>query len=340
MNLRRTVSTVAASIGAAALGLGLMGTGVVSASDGAADGAIGAATDPSARTPLPVPYSFFAGATQALVAPGSELAGANDWTCQPTPDKPRPVVLVHGTSGGEVTNWATYGPLLHNEGYCVYSLTYGALPGQPWPVSLLGGLSGITEVSVPQVGEFVDRVLATTGAEQVDLIGHSQGTLVSGLVAKVGRPGRVHTVVSIAPLWRGSGGTTSGTIGTAVASGDRGRVLEVAPALGQMAPGSEVLETLWAGGTPYAPGVKYLNLVTRHEQVVSPYTSGIVEGHGATSILIQDGCEQNHADHLAIAADRRTADFALNALDPAHPREPRCEQVAPYIGALSPVPGS
>lgn len=327
---------MAASIGAAALAFGMVGTGVVSAADGAA-------TDPSTRAPIPVPYSFFAGAAQALTAPGAPLAGTNDWNCKPTPDKPHPVVLVHGTSGGEVTNWATYGPLLHNEGYCVYSLTYGALPGQPWPVSLLGGLSGITEVSVPQVGEFVDRVLASTGAEQVDLIGHSQGTLVSGLVAKVGRPGRVHTVVSIAPLWRGSGGTTSGTIGTALASGDRGRALEVAPALGQMAPGSEVLETLWAGGTPYAPGVDYLNLVTRHEQVVSPYTSGIVEGPGATNIVIQDGCEQNHADHLAIAADRRTADFALNALDPANPRVPWCEPVTPYIGAgpaLPQMPGS
>ena len=154
------------------------------------------ATDPSTRAPLPVPYSFFAGAAQALTAPGAELPGANDWSCRPTADKPRPVVLVHGTSGGAVTNWATYGPLLHNEGYCVYTLTYGALPGQPWPVSLLGGLSDITEVSVPQVGEFVDRVLASTGAEQVDLIGHSQGTLVSGLVAKVGRPGKVNTVAA------------------------------------------------------------------------------------------------------------------------------------------------
>ena len=295
-------------------------------------------TDPSTRAPLPVPFSFFTGPVQALAGPGAELPGANDWSCRPTPDKPRPVVLVHGTSGGELTNWATYGPLLHNEGYCVYSLTYGALPGQPWPVSLLGGLSDITEVSVPQVGEFVDRVLASTGAEQVDLIGHSQGTLVSGLVAKIGRPGKVNTVASIAPLWRGSTGTGSATIGTALASGDRGRAVEIAPSLGQMAAGSDTLELLWSGGTPYAPGVNYLNLVTRHEQVVQPFTSGVVEGPRATNIIIQDGCEQNRAEHLGIVADGRTADFVLNALDPANPREPRCEAVAPYLGATPPLP--
>ncbi len=298
------------------------------------------ATDPSTRAPLPVPYSFFTGAAQALTAPGAELPGANDWSCRPTADKPRPVVLVHGTSGGAVTNWATYGPLLHNEGYCVYTLTYGALPGQPWPVSLLGGLSDITEVSVPQVGEFVDRVLASTGAEQVDLVGHSQGTLVSGLVAKVGRPGKVNSVASIAPLWRGSRGTGSGAIGTALASGDRGRAVEIAPSLGQMVAGSETLELLWAGGTPYAPGVTYLNLVTRYDQLVQPYTSGVVEGPQATNITIQDGCEQNRAEHLAIASDGRTADFILGALDPAFPREPRCEAVAPYLGPISVPPGS
>lgn len=298
------------------------------------------ATDPSTRAPLPVPYSFFAGAAQALTAPGAELPGANDWSCRPTADKPRPVVLVHGTSGGAVTNWATYGPLLHNEGYCVYTLTYGALPGQPWPVSLLGGLSDITEVSVPQVGEFVDRVLASTGAEQVDLIGHSQGTLVSGLVAKVGRPGKVNTVAAIAPLWHGSRGTGSGAIGTALASGDRGRAVEIAPSLGQMAAGSETLELLWSGGTPYAPGVTYLNPVTRYDQLVQPYTSGVVEGPQATNITIQDGCEQNRAEHLAIASDPRTADFVLGALDPADTREPRCEAVAPYLGPIPPPPGS
>ena len=174
----------------------------------------------------------------------------------------------------------------------------------------------------------------------MDLIGHSQGTLVSGLVAKVGRPGKINTVASIAPLWEGSRRTGSGAIGTALASGDRGRAEEIAPSLGQMAAGSDMLETLWAGGSPYASGVNYLNLVTVHEQVVQPFTSGIVEGSNAANVIIQEGCEQNHAEHLGIAADGRTADFILNALDPANPREPRCEAVAPYVGPIPSLPGS
>jgi hypothetical protein len=85
---------------------------------------------------------------------------------------------------------------------------------------------------------------------------------------------------------------------------------------------------------------RYLNLVTRYDQLVRPYTVGVVEGPRATNITIQDGCEQNRAEHLAIASDPRTADFVLNALDPADPREPRCEAVAPYLGPIPPLPGS
>ena len=44
----------------------------------------------------------------------------------PSPNPhPRPVVLVHGTAGNRSTNWQTYGPLLKNNGYCVFALDYG-----------------------------------------------------------------------------------------------------------------------------------------------------------------------------------------------------------------------
>lgn len=264
----------------------------------------------------------------ALSEPGAELPGANDWSCTPSADKPRPVVLVHGTMGGGTTNWATYGPLLHNEGYCVFTLTYGAMPGAQWPLSELGGVSDIRRVSVPQVAEFVDRVLAETGAEQVDMVGHSQGTLVSGVVAKIDRPGRVHTVASLAPLWHGTGGSIAGQLATASAGGDAAAIERAAP----MLPGSLLLRDLWAGGSPYAPGVRYLNVVTRYDEAIYPYTSGLVPGPMTTNVVVQDGCEQDLSEHVAVAADPRAADFVLNALDPDSPREPRCEAIAPIHG--------
>src|SRR5699024_9945545 len=271
---------------------------------------------------------------------GAPLPGANDWTCRPTADKPRPVVLVHGTLGSGTSNWATYGPLLHNEGYCVYTLTYGATPGAPWPLSELGGVSDIRAVSLPQVAQFVDRVLEATGAEQVDMVGHSQGTLISGLVAKTERPGRVHTVASLAPLWRGTGGSVADQMLTASSGGERDALESGAGPLPQIFHGSLPLQELWAGGTPYAPGVRYLNVATRYDEAVLPYTSGLVDGPLTTNVVVQDGCEQNLSEHVAVASDPRAADYVLNALDPRNPREPRCVAIAPVHGPTGSGPSA
>ena len=319
MSLLRAAVTVLATAA-----LGLPGAGAAHAAE--------SGTDPSTRAPIPVGYHFLSGASLAITEPGAPLPGANDWTCRPTADKPRPVVLVHGTLGSGTSNWATYGPLLHNEGYCVYTLTYGATPGAQWPLSELGGVSDIRAVSLPQVAQFVDRVLEATGAEQVDMVGHSQGTLISGLVAKTERPGRVHTVASLAPLWRGTGGSVADQMLTASSGGERDALESGAGPLPQIFPGSLLLQELWAGGTPYAPGVRYLNVATRYDEAVLPYTSGLVPGPLTTNVVVQDGCEQDLSEHVAVAADPRAADHVLAALDPDTPREPRCEAIAPVHG--------
>lgn len=48
----------------------------------------------------------------------------------------------------------------------------------------------------------------------------------------------------------------------------------------------------------------------------------------ATNVVVQDGCEQNLSEHVAVA-DPRAPDYVLNALDPGNPRQPRCEASAP-----------
>lgn len=65
------------------------------------------------------------------------------------------------------------GPRFAAAGYCTYALTYGQLPGIP----LFAGLDKM-ENSAPQLASFIDQVLASTNATQVDLVGHSQGSLM------------------------------------------------------------------------------------------------------------------------------------------------------------------
>ncbi|WP_043806582.1 alpha/beta fold hydrolase [Rhodococcus triatomae] len=285
--------------------------------------------------PLPVPYQFLAGVVPELTNPGGSAPGTNDWTCRPTPEHPNPVILVHGTAGNRQTNWATYAPLLANEGYCAFALTYGAHEELPWPISAIGGMKPIEE-SAAQLGAFVDRVLAATGAQKVDLVGHSQGTLMPTYWVKfLGGAEKVDKYISLAPLWHGTGAIEL----DANLSAFRTAGLDVAgPAMaplcgacGQMVAGSRTLADLRAGGV-YHQGITYTNIMTRYDEIVIPYSSGYEEGPNVTNIVLQDHCASDYGDHLSIAGEPVAAGFVLGALDPEHPRPVPCVFVPPVVG--------
>ncbi|KAA0023435.1 esterase/lipase family protein [Antrihabitans cavernicola] len=284
------------------------------------------------RLLLPLKDRFLAGARLELAHPHAPLPGANDWSATPCAAHPRPVVLVHGTGGGMTDNWLAYGPLLYNEGYTVYSLTYGNYAA-PWPFGAVGGLRSIREHGAPEVAAFTERVLDATGADQVDYVTHSQGSVVAGWVAKKLLPGTVGSIASLAPLWDGTG---PANLTKLIPPALQALLDERSPlgAAGELIHGSKLLRELWSDGTPYASGVQYTNIVTRYDEIVMPYTSGIVDGENATNIVVQDGCPKDRSDHLALAGSRRAADFVLNALDPDNPRAARCESIVPIHGRI------
>lgn len=303
----------------------------------AAAGVAGVALAPAAgAAPLPVSYSFFSGIGPALANPYGSLAGSNDYRCRPSADHPNPVVLTHGTGGSAQTNWGTYVPLLKNNGYCVFALTYGALPGAPAPFNQIGGMGRI-ETSAAQLKTFVAGVLRATGASKVDIVGHSQGTLMPAYYARrLDGAKSIDKYVSIAPLWDGSGGRAVASFTPTLRRlGITETGLPVCSACGQMQTGSDLLAAVNAGGSPYVPGITYTNISTTGDEFVVPYTSGQVPGRpgdNVTNVVVQRGCSQDHSDHLSIAASRRTAAFVLNALDPTRPRPVPCLPVLPIVG--------
>src|SRR6202023_1015862 len=85
-------------------------------------------------------------------------------------------------------------------GYCVFALTYGLDPRYPY----FGGVIPI-EQSAPELGAFVDSVLAATGAAKVDLVGHSEGTFMPEYWLKyLGGASKVNRYVAMTPLYKGT----------------------------------------------------------------------------------------------------------------------------------------
>jgi triacylglycerol lipase len=294
-----------------------------------ASGALIASPAHAADKPLPVTYSFIPNAVFGGI-PNSDAPGTNDWSCKPTAAHPRPVVLVHGTLGNRATNWQTYGPLLKNNGYCVFALTYGASLPLPYP-GAFGGLGDIA-TSAAELGAFVDKVLAATGASKIDIVGHSQGTLMPDYWIKfLGGAGKVGSYISLAPLWHGTQATGTSSMSAAAFAPGLNPLDVLAPALGQMSAGSGFITKLRNGGVA-VPGVTYVNIMTKYDELVKPYTSG--SEPGMTNIVLQDHCPMDYTEHFEIAADKNASIFVLNALDPAHPRTLSCSVVLPFIGGF------
>jgi triacylglycerol lipase len=98
----------------------------------------------------------------------------------------------------------------------------------------------------------------------------------------------------------------------------------------QFLTGSEFIAKMRAGGVA-APGATYTNLITRNDELVVPYSSGIEEG--MTNLIVQKQCLLDQAEHVSMAADPIVAQDILNALAPAHARPVPCTLVLPLIGA-------
>ncbi len=293
-----------------------------------------AATPP----PLPVPYSFLPSAVLAGLGIDADAPGSNDWTCKPSAAHPRPVVLVHGLVGNKATNWQTFSPLLKNNGYCVFALTYGqsTLASAPYD-QVFGGL-GPMEKSAEQLKVFVARVLAATGASKVDILGHSEGTVMPNYYAKfLGGAQYINRYVSIAPIWHGTdpaGLATLASIGnpfgiTPIVLSAINPYLASGP---QLLAGSDFIAKLRSGGTPKVPGIEYTNIVTRYDELVVPYTSGIEPG--MTNYTVQDFCPADLSEHFQVVADPVAAQLVLNALDPSTAKTVPCKLVLPLIGSL------
>jgi len=279
-----------------------------------------------ARADLPVIGNGVYG--YAHTSPSAGPPGANDWSCRPSAAHPRPVVLVHGTFADMSNSWQAISPLLKNNGYCVFALNYGDYNG-----SGAIGVYGVDDIptSAQELGAFVDKVLAATGAAEVDLVGHSQGGMMPRYYLKyLGGAAEVHTLVGLSPSNHGT--TLDGLfVLSNFFPGANQFTGALCPACEQQRAGSAFIATLNAGGET-VPGVDYTVIQTRYDQVVTPYTSAFLSGSSVRNIVLQNQCILDLGDHLSMPYDHIVGADVLTALDPAHPRGFWCTPIAPTSG--------
>lgn len=298
-----------------------------------------AAADPAPAAPPPSATTHSASRLETLLeSMGKGVEGANDLECVPSREHPRPVVLVHGTGSGMWPTWMFVAPELLELGYCVYALNYGAAEAHLAPDREIWGVSDI-ERSAGELATFVDAVLEHTGAEKVDLVGHSQGGVVSrqylkfegGADPKDPMRNKVQNLVMLGATNHGTtfNGlqhlyTTLAVLGLTNGNDFVAELLFRGSNLGvagqQQLIGSRVLSQLNKGGDTIT-GVVYTSIATRHDQIVTPPESSFLEpepGSVVHNVWVQDGCPTSPADHSSILVLPESLHLVKAALDPEY----------------------
>ncbi|WP_202638320.1 esterase/lipase family protein [Bailinhaonella thermotolerans] len=284
--------------------------------------------------------NFPATVALSMTDPERSPAGANDWSCRPTPRHPEPVVLVHGTWANAYNSWSYMAPALRRAGYCVFALNYGAPRGRVFKAT------GDIRRSAAELGRFVDRVRTATGARKVALVGHSQGGMMPRWYLRYGGganpadPSR-NKVSQLISLGASHHGTSLNGIGNQfqMLGLERPTGAALGTAARQQLAGSPFLVELNKGGDT-VPGVHYTAIASRYDEVVNPFRLAFLSaGPGATvdNILLQDGCPADLADHLDLMYDPRVLHHVERALAARGPlprgsRDAVCRPFLPVAG--------
>ncbi|KAL4784992.1 Alpha/Beta hydrolase protein [Aspergillus varians] len=255
----------------------------------------------------------------------SLASNINDYTCRSTSNT-NPIVFLHGLGATFYEDINVLQSWLQNQGYCTYASTYGDYPGFPF----VGGLKPIAE-SAREIASYIREVKEKTGAEKVDIVGHSEGGFQALYVPKFeeGISEIVERVVAIAPP---TGGTNFiGLYNLAYVLGDVSRELigEVLHLVGcgacdDLGIGGPAVERLNDGEGIVQDGNRVTVIASRLDEMVTPVTTSFVHEEGVNNVWVQDFCPKDPVGHLGEAYDLNVWNLVKNALDDEPGREFPC----------------
>ena len=253
--------------------------------------------------------------------------GVNKWD---TPLEGRtPVVLIHGTWLNAYNTWDYVAKHLIAAGHPVFAVNYGkdrdALTGKAPGVYA----NNFLRSSQLEVAHFIDDVIERTGAQKVNLVGHSQGVAQARLYlsdsggadrADVAR-NKVDRLVGVGPAHHGTTLSGVSTLAERVdpsnkLAGPLEKILGGA-AIDQRV-GSEFGEHLNRDGDT-TPGVDYTMITAKYDGIATPRLKQVmVAGDGARvrNLSVQDDNPFDLSGHLAMLYSPRVVDLILEALAP------------------------
>jgi pimeloyl-ACP methyl ester carboxylesterase len=244
----------------------------------------------------------------------SSTLAHNDFDCR-SKTHPNPVVLLHGLGATYYEDLNVLESWLKKKDFCTFSITYGAYDGFP----LVGGLKPIAESS-QQIAAFIADVKEKTGANKVDLVGHSEGAFQTLYTAKFGGVASiVDSITAIAPPTNGTEFLNLVKLGTLL-TGNRENFDEVVRAVGCGACADVVTDGAAVkrlnDGSPIAqPGNTITILTSRYDELVTPTTTSFVNEKGVNNIYVQDYCPRDFVGHIGEAYDLNVWNLVLNSLE-------------------------
>lgn len=221
----------------------------------------------------------------------------DDWSARPSADKPWPVILIHGTVDTKGV-WQELGTELRADGWCVFAPDYGKR-----------GTAAMEESAV-QLGAYIEAVRTITGAEQVILIGHSQGGLLARYWMRTS--GQARYVKHLVSLGAPNHGTTMGGILSPLVTNNLTENIMhsliqhwFGPVGFQQITGSEIFAVFnddggaTHGSGELEDGVDYTCIASRQDTVVQPPETCFLNGpaHQVRNVWVQDIIPRANVQH-------------------------------------------
>lgn len=257
--------------------------------------------------------------------PNSAPVGVNDPTCVPSPEHPNPVILVHGTDSNLYTDYAGFGPVLVERGFCVFGLNYGRKP-EFNPTKKITYAWGDIRSSSRQLNEFARNISALYGGQKVDVIGFSQGANVSRWwVNKDGGREITRTWIGLGSPTRGGIFYGLGTLADRYIENKNVAARVLAPALIQQVAGAELMKELNSPRETVI-GVNYVTVNTTADEAIQPNDNMPILDGGATNTFIQEICPEDYTGHIGLPYSPIAQTLMLQGL--GHDEQmPKCDRV-------------